>query len=439
MPSPDRNSKKQASAALFVWLFVSLFVVVLSALPFTTLFPELGDLGGPLLAVAAILCALSWCFFVFCGFAVVFGRKLAWVAKRIAILILLPFAGSLAAYEIYAATTTTGPDAAAAGRFVIYDFDGERLRPHWYEVTRNAEGWRSTRDYRPVRDDETLTFFIGDSFVFGAVGQDDMIDGILRRSYLGDNQVIYNFGQPGAGLEDYLTVARRYGRLDPDTVLVFLYVGNDIPTRRHSSHWPPSCPFCDRLRALANRVALLRRLGHHLEQRALISKVRPETLAALARAGIEPHLLNPAYLAWIFPTSPTHGLSGDFIADIADEFTNSRALQNTLQSIAQTFSGTNFCFVLIPFHLQVSQRYVDLEAPFDLPIEKQLGREAQDVLLDWAKQHGHCMVDLLPALEAEQAHSRELLFYPLDGHLRPAGNALVAKELHELGLLEAER
>ncbi len=54
----------------------------------------------------------------------------------------------------------------------------------------------------------------------------------------------------------------------------------------------------------------------------------------------------------------------------------------------------------------------------------------------WAKQHDICMIDLLPAIQKEQARTKELLFYPLDGHLRPAGNVFVAKKLHELGLLE---
>ena len=47
------------------------------------------------------------------------------------------------------------------------------------------------------------------------------------------------------------------------------------------------------------------------------------------------------------------------------------------------------------------------------------------------------MIDLLPAMQEQQAGSEELLFYPLDGHLRPAGNASVAQTLHELAFMDS--
>ena len=433
----DRTSKTGSSATVYLCLVCSLILVVLSALPFTNLFPELGDLGGPLLAVAAFVCFLSWCFFVFCGVALVFRRSLGWVIRGFALVILLPFAGTVSAYEVYARVGTPGQDEDAQDRFAMHDFDGGRLRTQWFDVTRNAEGWRSSLDYRPVGSGEILTFLIGDSFVFGAVGQDDMIDSVLRKTQLSENHALYNFGRPGAGLDDYLRVARHYRPLDPHNVLVFLYIGNDIPSRRHAGRWPKSCSLCDTLRDGAGRVALIRRLGRQLNKMSLMSKVHPETLAALARAGINPSHLNPSYLAWIFPKSPAAGLSEDFIAEMAAEFEGSKPLQDALQSLADTFSGTNFCFVLVPFHFQVSQRYVDIESAFHLPIVAPLGRQVQDALLAWAERHHHCMIDLLPAIQEEQARTPELLFYPLDGHLRPAGNAFVARRLHELGILES--
>ena len=157
----------------------------------------------------------------------------------------------------------------------------------------------------------------------------------------------------------------------------------------------------------------------------------------MARAGITSDHLNPSYLAWIFPKSVAAGLNEGFIAEMAAEFEGSGALQDSLLSIADIFASTNFCIVLIPFHFQVSQRYVDIEAEFLLPIRAPLGREVQDALLTWAKRQDICMIDLLPAMQEEQARTQELLFYPLDGHLRPSGNAFVAKKLHELELLDS--
>lgn len=432
MQASDRHSSRKRAVALGAWLIFSLALVVLTGLPFTSLFPELGDLGGPLLAVSALVCVLSWCSVALAGIAIVFRRSLGWVARGFALVVLLPLAGTVSAYEVYA--RAGGRDEDRVVRFAMHDFDGERLRRQWHEATRNADGWRSPLAYLPAGG-ESLTFFIGDSFVFGAVGQDDMIDAILRNDYLGESHLIYNFGRPGAGLDDYLGVARQYRPLDPDNVLVFLYVGNDIPTRRHSSHWPTSCPPCDVLRGLADRVALFRRLGRQLHKMSLMSKVRPETLAALARSGIDASHLNPSYLAWIYPDSPAAGLSEDFVAEMAAEFEGSEALQDRLLSIAETFRGTNFCFVLIPFHFQVSRRYVEIESAFHLPIDAPLGRQAQDALLAWADRHGRCMIDLLPAFRDEQARTDDLLFYPLDGHLRPVGNAVLARTLHERGLL----
>ncbi len=436
MRASDRNSMTGRSSTLYLWFIFSLFLVVLSALPFTILFPELGDLGGQLLAVSAFVCALSWCFSVFCGIAILFRKSLRWAVKGFTLIILLPFFGAVSGYEIYSQITTSGQDKDRAYRFAMHEFHGGGLVRRWHRVERNSQGWRSSREYLPVQKGEILTFFIGDSFVFGAVGQEDMIDSILVDAYLGESHVIYNFGRPGAGLGDYLEVAQQYRHLDPQNVLLFLYMGNDIHTGRHSSNRLESCSLCKTLLGLTDRVTLIRRLGRQLTKNTLNGEVHPETLAALARTGINPGDLNPSYLAWIFPKSPASGLSESFIAEMAAEFEGSRALQDRLLSIAENFASTNFCFVLFPFHFQVSQRYLDIESAFQLPIGELLGREVQDALLAWAKQHDICMIDLLPAIQKEQARTKELLFYPLDGHLRPAGNVFVAKKLHELGLLE---
>lgn len=436
MRDTHRTSKSKWSPALYLAFVVSLLLVALSVLPHSGLVPELSELGGPLLAVSIFTCLLSWCFLAFSGFAIATGRPLRWAATRFAVLILLPVLGAVVAFEVYVDGAQSGENGLRKIRFAMTDFDGAKFERRWHEVDKNAQGWRSSRDYRSVSQDETLSFLIGDSFVFGAVGQEDTIDAILLDRHLGPRHVIYNFGRAGTGLEAYLAVAEAYRHLEPRNVLVFIYVGNDIPTRRHRSPWPRACSMCDSLRDLAGRVTLFRRLGHQLEKNAEMSKVRPETVAALARQGIAPREVNPFYLAWVYPKSPDTGLSATFIADMAAEFEASPALQASLRAIADRFTGTNFCYVLLPMHFQVSQRYIDIEAAFHLPIRAPLDREIQDALLAWAERAGVCMIDLLPAMQDRQARSEELLFYPLDGHLRPAGNAFVAETLRGLGLPE---
>ena len=377
----DRNSRTKRPLALYLSFVGSLFLVVLSALPHTDLIPELADLGGPLLAVSVFVCILSWCFLAFSGFAICTRMSFGWAATWFTIIILLPVMGAVLAFEIYIDTVRSTEKEVPNVRFAMHDFDDARLDRRWHEVEKNAQGWRSLRDYLPVQTDEILTFLIGDSFVFGAVGQEDMIDAILLDRHLGSHHVIYNFGRAGTGLADYLAVAESYRHLAPRNVLAFLYVGNDIPTRRHSSSWPRFCRFCDSLRTLAGRITLIRRLGRQLEMIAQRSKVRPETLAALAREGIAPSHVNPFYLAWNYSKSPDASLHEDFIAEMAVDFESSNALQTSLRSIADHFAGANVCYVLIPMHFQLSQRYVDIEAAFHLPIRAPLGREIQDALL----------------------------------------------------------
>lgn len=78
---------------------------------------------------------------------------------------------------------------------------------------------------------------------------------------------------------------------------------------------------------------------------------------------------------------------------------------------------SQFLLVVIPTSDYVYGRARD-DAPFRL-------------LHELAAQEGIPILDLLPGLRAEGAHTSEPLYYPVDGHLTPVGHAVAAKLLAE--------
>lgn len=340
-----------------------------------------------------------------------------------------PFIGALALYQVYDNQQSTR-DINTDREIDSYEFDGGKLRSYKRRIKINSEGWRSSVDYRPVKPQNELIFFIGDSFVFGVVDQKDMIDNILADRHLNDKSIIYNLGRSGAGFDFYLSVSERYRFLNPSKILLFVYIGNDFPRTSNGIFSPKFSTFRDKIKQLIHAVAFFRNFGEILSRKLQFSQINPETIASLVEKDINVDSLNPFYLAWIFPKPKKPGLNADFIVNLTKVFEATNYSQNSILKVRKNFPDGFFCVVMIPFHLQVSQRYIEIESQFHLPIQRILGRELQDALLKWASRNDICMIDLLPAMQEYEKSSSELLFMPLNGHLNPRGNSFVADVLY---------
>ena len=102
-----------------------------------------------------------------------------------------------------------------------------------YRVQNGALGSRD--GFNDIHDDQRKPgrrlLFIGDSFTYGTYPPDQVFPGLVEAATAarGHPVVAYNRGLPGAGTSTYIRLARTFAaRLQPETVVLTLYIGNDI-------------------------------------------------------------------------------------------------------------------------------------------------------------------------------------------------------------------
>ena len=127
--------------------------------------------------------------------------------------------------------------------FVFYKDSYNRYRgapgaPDW-DFRLNSQGFKDLA-FEPKRDGVYRILGLGDSFAFGVVPYADnyltRLEAMLQAQGL--EVEIYNMGIPGAGPGDYLALLVREGlALEPDMVLVSVFIGNDFSdSRRRGLH-----------------------------------------------------------------------------------------------------------------------------------------------------------------------------------------------------------
>lgn len=93
----------------------------------------------------------------------------------------------------------------------------------------SGDGFNDVHDDQRKRGRRLL--FIGDSFTYGTYPPDRVFPGLVEAAMVarGHPAVAYNRGLPGAGTSTYIPLARTFAaRLQPETVVLTLYIGNDI-------------------------------------------------------------------------------------------------------------------------------------------------------------------------------------------------------------------
>ena len=404
------------------------FVAFILFLPLSiNLFAKNIAFSGEILSISLTVSILCFVLFVFCALGILRRKTVGWILKLYIAVILIPAVSSLLIFEFYNFRTNKKIDR----EYIAFEFDGIKQIPVTRRVITNSEGWRSIINYVPVELETQLTFFVGDSFVYGAVDQNQLIESILLNEFLEKRNVIYNFGKNGAGLYEYVEVARNYNHLKPDNVILFLYVGNDFAKRVSDTTSTIRQNMRKTIRKLIKRSVFYRRVSRWWNSESNLSRVDPKTISALRRKNIDIDKLGQGYLAAIFPKG---GFNINWIKNAADVFKETEGSKKLIKQFIRYFENSNVCIAIIPMPYQVSQRYIDIESQFHLTINRPLGRELQDALVDWGSKNGICTIDLLPTFQQEEDITGKAMFYYLDGHLRPRGNRLVAKKLYELGI-----
>ena len=114
------------------------------------------------------------------------------------------------------------------GSFSTDDEGIFRPNPEWggWEFELNSDGFRGPEFEAPT-DDRTTVMFVGDSFVWGIGAgpiEQCFVDRVGRAGYRA-----VNLSVPGTAPNQYEALVRKYiGRIQPDVVIVALYLGNDF-------------------------------------------------------------------------------------------------------------------------------------------------------------------------------------------------------------------
>ena len=285
---------------------------------------------------------------------------------------------------------------------------------------------------------EHLVVTIGDSFSLGIVPHDYHFTTVAER-ILGFP--VDNMGIAATGPPEYLTLfVDEALPLDPDLVVIDLFVGNDLVLgRRSSNRWLELArPWLDRDSVLLCLVP--RRLARMAEERRLSGRAGP--LLDIARAPVEDPAATLSNLPWLAdPMLERGGFSEEGYrrleigrarqtctagtAALADCLGALRAMKNSA-------GATPLAVMLIPDEFQVEDAvWEDVRSD---PRGTSLDRDhPQKVLLPWLEEHGFLVLDLLPALRSVPplADGRRHLYHLRDSHFNARGNRVAGEALAE--------
>jgi SGNH hydrolase-like domain, acetyltransferase AlgX len=305
----------------------------------------------------------------------------------------------------------------------------EREREFDVEIRLNSEGFRQP-DFAPADRALAKIVAIGDSFTFGhGVEGEDAYPRVLERlldARLPAGVQVVNAGVPGRWVDEYyLELRERSLRLDPNLVVVGLFVGNDIDGEDARTHVWKEVDEKGRPLKIDENDARIEE-GYRVERvrkaRWTLPVIRDSHLAQLVfdaaravRDEIEPPRLKEAAV---------------FAPDYSPETQTALARVEDLLLAMRDLSashGARLLIVLIPLREQIypERRRGQEDLDWDKP-QRILGEFLERSGIDW--------LDLRPALTA--ATSGAPLYFETDSHWTPRGHAVAASAIAEHILAE---
>lgn len=271
--------------------------------------------------------------------------------------------------------------------------------PH--DITVNSHGYRGPELVEPRGDRETRILFVGDSFTWGdLVNDDETLPARLEveiRDWCPGSQVV-NAGIGGTTIVGQRQMVHRALELAPDLVVLMFY-DNDVAemshprfwdqmleNRRRKSRFPVSVVY-----STLNRTALWPVIRRSATRITNLRRARSEGEDAA-------EVRDDAF--WDAQTPR-------FRDEYAEEFSNlARELRN---------AGIPFVLVSYPSHLRIA----DPDAIFN----------HAEFLERVAARNDVPLLDFLPALTATGLGLDDLYFLPWDGHARPIGYEVAGEAL----------
>lgn len=297
----------------------------------------------------------------------------------------------------------------------------------------NGDGFRGKE---LLNDPAPRILAVGDSFTFGFGDHDHgaypaRLQRVLREQTQNQRLEVVNAGFASGHMPDtfYAFLRARGAAVAPDTIVLGLFVGNDIDELRYNDHLWVGIDQRD----LPTRV--VRRDVEVVEGyrwpipfgRYNVPLLRNSHLAILLADALFVGRKSDAraFSQFIYrSTDPPEVLRAYSLAE--------RALVGCSELAGEL--GANFLVVLFPAREQVySEDYSFRDYPGGAP---DMGKP-QRLLSEILQRHGIESLDLLPAFRSERERAPKPLYFLWDGHWSPAGNEyaaqLVATELMRLG------
>ncbi len=307
----------------------------------------------------------------------------------------------------------------------------------------NSQAYYDT-ELRP-RSERPVVAMIGDSFSYGIVPHAYHLSTVAERE-LGSVDV-YNFGYPGLGPLEYLHLLRHEVlRLNPDVVVVNLFVGNDVTDSRRSQVENPRLrSFWDRRNVLLYLVPM--RLGRLFVEEQASEDSTP--VAALAGEALDrrierreeleseyPWLKDPRLEKGSFRPERFYQIEARRARAVCDPDSTSgyAALFSALLEMKRLAGETPLVVQILPDDFQLNNelwRIVKQRSRRRGPLQRNLPQER---IGRWLGEQDIPYLDLLPEMRQEcSAHHRGIrhCFHLRNTHFNARGNRVAGEAIAE--------
>lgn len=307
--------------------------------------------------------------------------------------------------------------------------DSERMEPGAlrFSFPINSRGHYDTEFLPPAERSLPLVVCIGDSFSYGVVPHHYHYTTVAEREFPGAE--IYNMGFPGLGPGDYLhLLVEEALPLDPDLVVIALFVGNDVVTEDGSA---PPTRWYDAQRYMVgivwHRLQILRRAqGNDWTQDS------PDTIDE-ALVGRYPWLVDPSL------EKPSLGEDIYRELESRNAFVGAADLPGVyerffavLRKIEDAAGDVPIAYLIIPDEYQVDDElWQTVVEKNDFPLQRD---RPQRKIRQWAEAGDRDFVDLLPLLLAAEPlpDGKRHVYHLRDTHINARGNEIVGRALAKL-------
>lgn len=271
-----------------------------------------------------------------------------------------------------------------------------------------------------------IVVWIGDSFSYGAVPHAYHFTTLAETELRGVD--VYNMGYPGLGLGDYLYLLEHEALpLDPDLVIVELFVGNDVidnPSPAGPARWFDADSYL--LAVVWHRLQLMRRAKLFDAARAIKSFAPADSELPVRYPWLtDPLLEHPTMGRDVFLQLETRR-AGDVC--VLDQSAFERCFR-ALRLLQQGAGNVPLAFMVIPDEFQVEDSLWDEVVRGNTePMDRDL---AQREIVPWLRARGLPVLDLLPLMRAVEPmkDGRRHLYHLQETHFNARGNAIAAHAL----------